>query len=77
MQDYAREQDCSVAIFATDDDVTWRDQRVAMAVGMVREGHIWLSRHGDSQDAGSLDDAVPAAPQVAAALAEFVLRPDE
>lgn len=77
VQDYAREQDCGVAIFATDDDVTWRDQRVAMAVGSVRDGHIWLSRDGDSHDAGPLDGTVPAAPQVAAALAEFVLRPDE
>ena len=75
VQDYAREQDCRVAIFATDDDVTRRDQRVAAAVGLVRDGRIILEHCGDPWDAGSLDPEVPAAAQVAAALAEYVLRP--
>jgi len=74
VQDYAREQDCRVGIFATDDDITWRDQRVAAAVARVHEGHIWLERCGDPQDAGPLRADVPAAAQVAAALAQYVLR---
>ena len=76
VQDYAREQDCRVGIFATDDDVTWRDQRVAAAVALVRDGRIILEHCGDPWDAGPLDPAVPAAAQVTAALAEYVLRPD-
>ena len=75
VQDYAREQDCRVAIFATDDDITWRDQRVAAAVGLVRDGRILLEHCGDPWDAGALDASQPAAAQVAAALAEYVLRP--
>ena len=74
VQDYAREQDCRIAIFATDDDVTRRDQRVAAAVARVTEGHIRLEHCGDPWDAGPLESDRPAAPQVVAALAEYVLR---
>jgi hypothetical protein len=76
VQDYAREQDCRVAIFAVDDDVTWRDQRVAAAVGLVRDGRIVLEHCGKPWDAGEVNADVPVAPQVAAALVEYVLRPD-
>jgi hypothetical protein len=76
VQDYAREQDCRVAIFAVDDDVTWRDQRVAAGVGLVREGRIMLENCGEPWDAGPVDPELPIAAQVAAALAEYVLRPD-
>lgn len=76
LQDYAREQDCRVAIFATDDDVTKRDQRVASAVGLVRDREIWVERCGDPVSAGMLRDDIPAEAQVAAALAEFVSRVD-
>src|SRR3712207_1569625 len=68
VQDYAREQDCRVAIFATDDDITSRDQRVADALARVRDGRIWLERCGDPQDAGPVRENSPAAAQVAAAL---------
>jgi hypothetical protein len=73
VQDYAREQDCRVAIFATDDDITRRDQRVAAAVASVRDGRIWLDHCGDPRDGGAVRTDLPAAPQVAAALAEYVL----
>jgi hypothetical protein len=74
VQDYAREQDCHVAIFATDDDVTARDQRVAAAVGRVRSGRMCLEHCGEPVDAGPLDpDTAPSA-QIAAALAEYVFR---
>jgi cyanophycin synthetase len=75
VQDYAREEDCRVAVFASDDDVTSRDQRVAAAVGLVRDGRILLEHCGEPWDAGPLDTSMPAAPQVAAALAEYVIRP--
>jgi hypothetical protein len=74
VQDYAREQDCRVAIFATDDDVTRRDQRVAAAVGRVLDGRIVLEQCGDPWDAGELELDKPASSQVAAALAEYVMR---
>ena len=73
LQDYAREEDLRVAIFRTDDDITRRDQRVAMAVARVRDGEIWLERCGDPRSAGSLRHDLPAEAQVAAALAEYVL----
>ena len=73
VQDYAREQDCRVAIFATDDDITWRDQRVAAAVGLVREGHIWLEHCGAPFDAGPLRNDESPAVQVASALALHIL----
>lgn len=76
IQDYAREQDLRVAIFATDDDVTRRDQRVASAVGLVRRGEIWVERCGDPVSAGRLREDIPAEAQVAAAVAEFVSRVD-
>ena len=73
LQDYARDQDLRVAIFRTDDDITRRDQRVAMAVARVRQGEIWLERCGDPKSAGPLRDDMSAEAQVAAALAEYVL----
>ncbi|HXT17291.1 MAG TPA: hypothetical protein VN706_16755 [Gemmatimonadaceae bacterium] len=76
LQDYARDLDCRVAIFAVDDDVTWRDQRVASAVGLVRNGEIWVERCGDPVSAGMLRDDVSAEAQVAAALGEYVTRVD-
>jgi hypothetical protein len=74
LQDYVRDLDCQVAIFATHDDITRRDQKVAMAVGRVRDGEIILERCGDPVVAGRVKDDVPVASQVAAALAEYTLR---
>ena len=74
VQDYAREQDCRVAIFATNDDITTRDQRVAAAVASVRDGRICLEQCGSSVDGGPLSEEFPASAQVAAALAEYVWR---
>jgi hypothetical protein len=73
LQDYARERDCRVGIFATDDDVTRRDQRVARAVALVRDGRIVLESFGRTVDGGALRREVPAAAQVAAALAMFTI----
>ena len=73
IQDYARERDCRVAIFAVDDDVTRRDLKVASAVALVRDGRIVLEHDDDPRDAGALAPDVPVAAQVAAALAARVL----
>lgn len=73
IQDYVREQDCQVAIFRTDDDVTRRDKKVAAAVARVEDGHVLLEHCGDPWDAGPLERDRPAASQVVAALAEYVL----
>jgi hypothetical protein len=74
VQDYGREQDCRVAIFAEDDDITRRDQRVAAAIGRVVDGHIVLEHSSDPWDAGEIEANKPIAPQVAAALAAYVVR---
>jgi hypothetical protein len=73
LQDYARERDCRVVIFATDDNVTRRDQRVARAVALVRDGRIVLESFDRECDGGALREDVPAAAQVAAALAMFTI----
>jgi hypothetical protein len=73
LQDYAHERDCGVVIFATDDDITPRDARVARAQALVRDGRIVLESFDRSCDAGALRDDAPPAAQVAAALAMFTL----
>jgi hypothetical protein len=74
VQDRARDAGCRVAVFAVDDDVTRRDSRVAHAVALVRGGRIRVERGGSEDDAGPLLPHLPAAPQVAAALAAAMLR---
>jgi cyanophycin synthetase len=76
IQDYARDSGCRVAVFATDDRVTQRDSRLARAVGRVRDGHVWIEGCGEPYDAGPLDASLPAAPQVAAALAHGTITGD-
>lgn len=76
IQDYAREHDCRVAIFATDDDVTARDARVASAAARVRGGCILVeAEEGDVEDCGPLADGASAAAQVAGVLAAQLLPP--
>lgn len=69
VQDRARDEDCLVAVFATDDDVTPRDEKHARAVALVERGRILVDTDGRAHDAGPLRDGLPAASQVAAALA--------
>ncbi len=73
IQDYARESGCRIAIFATDDDVTRRDAKLARTIGRVRDGRILVQGDGDAEDAGALDPALPVASQVAAAVAVATL----
>lgn len=74
IQDYAREEDCRVAIFSTADDITRRDQRVASALAFVRDGRILIQGEAAPADAGPLVAEIPAAAQAAAALAAHVVR---
>ena len=74
IQDYAREQQCRVAVFSTHDDIAPRDLQVASAVALVRGGRIRLEHCGNPEDGGELTADAPVAAQVAAALAAFVLR---
>lgn len=73
VQDRARDAGCRVAVFATDDRVSRRDTKVASAVALVRGGRIVLERAGEERDAGPVVADLPAAPQVAAALAAAML----
>jgi cyanophycin synthetase len=78
IQDYARDSGCRIAVFATDDDVTPRDAKLARAIARVRKGRIVIEGcAGEDEDAGELDPALPAASQVAAALAAASLRGGE
>lgn len=69
VQDRARDQDCVIAVFAADDDVTERDEKHARAVALVERGRILVDTDGTARDAGPLREDLPAASQVAAALA--------
>ncbi|CAN5325506.1 hypothetical protein BH24GEM2_BH24GEM2_10780 [soil metagenome] len=74
VQDAVRDARCRVAIFATDDDVSSKDARVARAVARVREGRIIIEWGDEPEDAGPLRLNTAAAPQVAAALALRALK---
>ena len=74
VQDRVRDAECRVAIFATDDDVTRRDQKLARAIALVERGRILIDTDADRRDAGPLRDDTPAAAQVAAALAAQLWR---
>ena len=73
IQDYARDARCRIAVFATDDDVTRRDAKVARAIGRVRDGRILVEGCGDEEDAGPVDPTLPLSAQVAAAVAVGML----
>ena len=73
LQDHAREEGCRVAIFATDDDVTRRDKKVARIVALVHEDSILIEHDDETTNAGKVRREEPLAPQVAGALAAFTL----
>lgn len=73
LQDYIRDQRRRVAIFAPDDNITRRDEKVATATGRVVDGMILVARCDEPVPAGPVDPALPAGPQVAAALADYLL----
>lgn len=69
LQDYARDLDCRVAVFADDDRVTRKDKKHARAAGWVEDGSIVLEFGGERRDGGRLDLTLPVGSQVAAAVA--------
>jgi len=74
IQDRVRDAGCRVAIFATNDDVTSRDKKVARAAAMVEGRRIMVEQFDTVVEAGWLHDKAPIEAQVAAALAAFTLR---
>jgi cyanophycin synthetase len=73
VQDLVRDAGCRVAIFAPDADITRRDRKVARAAAYADKGRIIIETRRAAMDAGPLIDGVPAAAQVAAALAAMTL----
>lgn len=76
LQDYARDRQARVAVYSTGDDVTARDERVAVAVGRVRANRIILDGLANGQIEEALVSNVPVGSQVAAAVATYVARHD-
>jgi cyanophycin synthase-like protein len=74
VQDKVRDAGCRVAIFATDDDVTRRDKKVARASAWVSGRRILIEQFEDIVEAGWLHDKAPTSAQVAATLAAFTMR---
>lgn len=73
VQDLVRDAGCRVAIFATDDDVTSRDKKVARASATVDGRRIMIEHLDAVFEAGWLHDEAPVTAQVAARLAAFTL----
>ena len=73
IQDTARDAGCRVAIFATDDNVTRKDKKVARACATVRDRQIFVEQFDTLIEAGWLHDKAPIEAQVAATLAAFTL----
>jgi len=73
IQDLARDAGCRVAIFATDNDVTSKDKKVARAAAMVEDRRIIIEEFDKSFEVGWIHDKAPIDAQVAATLAAFTL----
>ena len=73
IQDLVRDAGCRVAIFATNDDVTRKDKKVARASATVEGRRIVIEQFDSCVEAGWLHDNAPVEAQVAAALAAFTL----
>lgn len=73
LQDMVRDTGCRVSIFATDDDVTSRDKKVARACATVEGRRIMIEQFDTLVEAGWVHDKAPIDAQVAATLAAFTL----
>lgn len=73
IQDIVRDAGCRVAIFATDDDVTAKDKKVARASATVEGRQIIIEQLDKCIEAGWLHNDAPVVAQVAATLAAFTL----
>jgi hypothetical protein len=74
LQDYARDRERRVVVFAGDDRVTRQDLKVACGVALVRNRRIVVEGEDGEEDAGPLRDGLPAQAQAAAAMAAAVVR---
>jgi hypothetical protein len=74
IQDRVRDIGCRVVIFATDDDVTRKDKKVARTCASVDGRRIMIEHFDAVIEAGWLHDKAPVAAQVAATLAAFTVR---
>lgn len=74
VQDLARDAGCLVGVFAADADITARDRKRAGASAWVENGRILAERPDGTAELGPLCADVPAAAQVAAALAVYALQ---
>jgi cyanophycin synthetase len=73
IQDMVRDAGCRVSIFATDDDVTRKDKKVAHACATVDGRRIMIEQFDTIVEAGWVHDRTPIDAQVAATLAAFTL----
>jgi cyanophycin synthetase len=73
IQDHVRDAGCRVAIFATDDDVTRKDKKVARLSATVEGRRIVIDTFDSCIEAGWVHDNAPLEAQVAATLAAFAL----
>ena len=75
LQDEARDAGCRVGVFAADErEIKAETLEIASAVGFLRDGEIWVEHCDDGEGAWPLRSGEPGQPQVAAALAAYVLR---
>jgi cyanophycin synthetase len=74
LQEEARDAGCRVAVFATDEQIGHEAMEIATAFGRVRDGAIVLEHCDDAVCVAQLHDDQPAASQIAAAVAAYVLR---
>ena len=73
IQDRVRDAGCRVAIFATDDNVTGKDKKVARASATVEGRRIMIEQLDSVVEAGWLHEGTSVEAQVAATLAAFTL----
>jgi len=73
IQETVRDEGCKVAIFANDANVTSRDRKLARTVALVVNDTIMIDSRGERTEHGAIKKDFPVAPQVAGALAAFVL----
>lgn len=73
VQDKCRDAGCRIAIFATDQNVTRRDRKLARAVALIVDDRIMIDWRGERSDHGPVRKDAPITAQVAGALAAFTL----
>ncbi|HKW49154.1 MAG TPA: hypothetical protein VJN70_17000 [Gemmatimonadaceae bacterium] len=74
LQQEVRDAGCRVAVFTTDAVIGEAAMEIATAFGRARDGAIVVEHCEDAECVGQLHDNLPAASQIAAAVAAYVLR---